>query len=175
MNSKIIHALVKNYRENQLNVIKQNMKVDDAHSVWFDLQTLKNFISEIESKSINGDPNMTEQDLGIRFYYAAYPQNQEWIDMKAQHPDFFQNTNITDDYAGKHTLILIPTVKKTDSNGNYLHYDFNPLDVTIFSQNHPTQPSGNVFSVNNSNLETETISLNHGSLIPPATPIVETY
>lgn len=168
MNSKTIHALIKNYRENQLEAISQNMAITDAHSVWFDLPTLKNFISRIESESSNINSQITEHDLGIRLYFAAYPQSQEWTDMKAQDPDFFRNTPLNDDYAGKQTLIMIPTLKMADDEGNVSDYDFNPLDETTFSQRQGDHSASTASEV-------ETMALNHGSLIPPANPIVETY
>ncbi|MCU7615506.1 hypothetical protein N0B16_13800 [Chryseobacterium sp. GMJ5] len=168
MNSKTIHALIKNYRENQLNAISQNMGITDAHSVWFDLPTLKNFISRIESESSNINSEITEHDLGIRLYFAAYPQGQEWTDMKTQDPDFFLNNPLTDDYAGKQTLIMIPTLKMADDKENVYDYDFNPLDETTFSQRQGGHSASTASAV-------ETMALNHGSLIPPANPIVETY
>ena len=94
--------------------------------------------------------------------------------MNAQYPDFSRIQILQMIMQGNHTDFNSYD-KKTDNNGNYLHYDFNPLDVTTFYKNYPTQPSGNVLSISNNNLGTETILLNHRSIIPPATPIVETY
>jgi len=104
----LIQDLVDNYRNNQLNCINQNIKIDDAHSVWFDLPALKNFIAEIEAQAQIVDPNVQSNDLGIRFYYAAYPENP------AQ--------PIPSNYAKRHTLVMIPTKKEEG-----LNYDFNPF------------------------------------------------
>lgn len=104
----LIQDLVDNYRNNQLNCINQNIKIDDAHSVWFDLPALKNFIAEIEAQAQIVDPNVQSNDLGIRFYYAAYPENP------AQ--------PIPSNYAKRHTLVMIPTKQEEG-----LHYDFNPF------------------------------------------------
>lgn len=105
----LIQNLVDNYRNNQLDCINQNMAIDDAHSIWFDLPTLKNFIAEIETQAQTIDPNVPSADLGIRFYYAAYPQ-------VPQQP-------IPSNYAKRHTLVMIPTKKE-----NGLNYDFNPFE-----------------------------------------------
>lgn len=103
-----IQNLVDNYRNNQLALINQNMAMDDAHSIWFDWVTLKNFIAEIETEALAIDPTVENKDLGIRFYYAAYPQ-------EVQQP-------IPSNYAKKHTLVMVPTKKEGG-----LNYDFNPL------------------------------------------------
>lgn len=123
-----IQDLVDNYRNNQLNCINQSIKIDDAHSVWFDLPALKSFIAEIEAQAQIVDPNVQSNDLGIRFYYAAYPENP------AQ--------PISSNYAKRHTLVMIPTKEEEG-----LHYDFNPfqeegkaLSVTgiALAENHGT-------------------------------------
>lgn len=105
----LIQNLVDNYRNNQLEYINQNMTTGDAHSVWFDLPTLKSFIAEIETQAQIINPNIPNDDLGIRFYYAAYPQ-------VPQQP-------IPSNYAKRHTLVMIPTKKEEG-----LNYDFNPLE-----------------------------------------------
>ncbi|OBW41597.1 hypothetical protein AB670_02082 [Chryseobacterium sp. MOF25P] len=103
-----IQNLVDNYRNNQLNCINQSIKIDDAHSVWFDLPALKSFIAEIEAQAQIVNPAVQSNDLGIRFYYAAYPENP------AQ--------PIPSNYAKRHTLVMVPTKEEEG-----LHYDFNPF------------------------------------------------
>lgn len=105
----LIQNLVDNYRNNQLDCINQNMAMDDAHSVWFDLPTLKSFIAEIETQALTIDPNVENEDLGIRFYYAAYPTTPV--------------QPIPSNYAKRHTLVMIPTKKEGG-----LNYDFNPFE-----------------------------------------------
>lgn len=109
--TQLIQNLVDNYRSNQLEYINQNLGKGDAHSIWFDLPTLKSFIAEIESQALSIDANVQETDLGIRFYYAAYPDVPE--------------PTVPTDYAKRHTLVMIPTKKESD-----LNYDFNPLAET---------------------------------------------
>lgn len=106
--TQLIQNLVDNYRMNQLEFINQNLSKGDAHSIWFDLPTLKSFIAEIEAEAQAIDQNTTENDLGIRFYYAAYPDVPE--------------ATVPADYGKRHTLVMVPTKKE-----NNLDYDFNPL------------------------------------------------
>lgn len=141
--TQLIQNLVDNYRSNQLEAINQNLNLDDAHSIWFDLPTLKSFIAEIEDQAQSIDQNVTENDLGIRFYYAAYPEVPE--------------TSVPAEYTKKHTLVLIPTKKKND-----LDYDFNPLEDT-----------DSALAV--TGLATDALAMNHGTLVPPKTSIVESY
>ncbi len=107
--SELIQSLVDNYRSNQLACINEGLGIEDAHSIWFDLVTLKKFIAEIEEASKNLETPVLEEDLGIRFYYAAYPE-------VPQDP-------IPESCSKKHTLVLIPTKREDD-----LNYDFNPFE-----------------------------------------------
>lgn len=116
----LIQSLVDNYRDNQLLCINENLSMDDAHSIWFNMAVLKNFISEIETKAQEIDPNITDEDLGIRFYYAAYPEVPE--------------STTPSNYSKRHTLVMIPT--KKDEN---LTCDFNPYSEgtsMALAQNH---------------------------------------
>lgn len=105
----LIQNLVDNYRSNQLEAINQDLNIEDAHSVWFDLPTLKSFVAEIEAQAKLIDQNVKDVDLGIRFYYAAYPAVPE--------------PSVPTDYANRHTLVMIPTKKMNNFN-----YDFNPFE-----------------------------------------------
>lgn len=109
ISSEIIQNLVDNYRSNQLKYINENLGTDDAHSIWFDLVTLKKFITEIEESAQSLESSISEEDLGVRFYYAAYPE-------VPQEP-------IPQSFSKKHTLVMVPT-KKVDG----LNYDFNPFE-----------------------------------------------
>ncbi len=69
----LIHNMTKGYKDNQLASIKRSQK-DDAHSIWFDLETLKKFIYHIEYKS--SLMNRGIKELGLRFYYSRYPAQE---------------------------------------------------------------------------------------------------
>jgi len=74
-----------------------------------DVLAFQQKIADIEKEAYEVDPEVRTEDLGIRFYYAAYPEDP-------QEP-------IPADYAKRHTLIMVPTKKKDD-----LNYDFNPYE-----------------------------------------------
>jgi len=105
--TEVIQSQVDNYRNNQLLAINETLVMDDANAIWFDMLTLKKFIADIEKEANDIDPKVRTEDLGIRFYYAAYPDEP--------------HEPIPSDYARRHTLIMVPT-KKQDG----LNYDFNP-------------------------------------------------
>ncbi|MBB4808193.1 hypothetical protein HNP38_003534 [Chryseobacterium defluvii] len=172
MNTTLIQNLVNNYRNNQLSTINSNLSMDDARSIRFDLNVLKKFIADIESEVQKVDTNINGQDLGIRFYYAAYPSEENW--------DIMENQSVEPEYAGKHTLVMIPTLKMKDENDALLDYDFNPLDPSTYSQ--PNNIEGNAEALTLDSRENSTTSTlteicaqNHGQLIPPADPKTETY
>lgn len=106
---ELIKNLIDNYRSNQLTHINEKLDTEDAHSIWFSLETLKSFIARIEEEAQKIDSSVSENDLGIRFYYAAYPE--------------VPLDPIPENFSKKHTLVMIPT-KKLDG----LHHDFNPFD-----------------------------------------------
>lgn len=162
MRSDFIKNLIDNYRNNQLKAINNMNGSTDAHSIHFNLAILKKFIADIETETQKINPGITDEDLGIRFYYAAYPKAENW-DIMAGHP-------IDQTYAGKHTLVMIPTLKKADEEGNFLHYDFNPLASA------GSKEQTLALSLKSAPLSSdEVVSQNHGNLIPPDNPKTEIY
>ncbi|EJL68022.1 hypothetical protein [Chryseobacterium populi] len=163
MTTSLIQELVNNYRNNHLMAINSTLEITDAHSIWFDLPKLKKFIADIEIEAQKVNPDTTENDLGIRFYYAAYPKLENW-DIMESHP-------VPTEYAEKHTLIMIPTLKSENEEGELLDYDFNPLSAVN------GQMSAMAFKSSNADdpEEDESLAQNHGQLIPPATPVVQMY
>ncbi|GAA5094092.1 hypothetical protein GCM10023210_25440 [Chryseobacterium ginsengisoli] len=162
MTCDFIQTLVNNYRNNHLAFVKDRLGIDDAHSIHFDLATLKKFISDIENETQKTNPNVTDQDLGIRFYYAAYPKEDNW--------DIMNDTPIGKEYAERHTLVLVPTMKEQDENGEMLSYDFNPMSST--------SNNGEILamaSARNGGLQGDVICQNHGNLIPPDSPKTESF
>jgi len=109
ISADLIQSLIDNYRSNQLACINEKLDTEDAHSIWFSIETLKSFIARIEEEAHKIDSSVTENDLGIRFYYAAYPE-------VPQDP-------IPERFSKKHTLVMIPT-KRVDG----LNHDFNPFE-----------------------------------------------
>lgn len=145
-----IQNLVDNYRNNQLSYINQNMGMIDSHSIQFDLPTLKKFISDIENLAESSDPTITDEDLGIRFYYAAYPETPE--------------SSVPANYALRHTLVLIPTINKV-VEGEILNCDFNPLENGEENKTPALMPTRAL----------NALAQNHGTLSPPSSSCVESY
>ncbi|MDQ1806542.1 MULTISPECIES: hypothetical protein [Chryseobacterium] len=163
MSNVFIQELINNYRNNQLKAINSTLEMTDADSIWFDLPKLKKFINDLETEAKKVNPATSESDLGIRFYYAAYPKIDNWTIMESH--------TVPKEYAERHTLIMVPTLKKEDKNGKILHYDFNPsnsngqvIAMALKSRNttDPIEEEGG-------------LAQNHGSLIPPDSPIVQNY
>lgn len=161
MNSELIRGMVTNYRDNQLAVINKTLQLNDAHAISFKLEDLKNFIGSIEQESKKVKPELSDKDLGVRMYYAAYPIN-----------DRMKGMGVSEDYGKRHTLVMIPTLKRT-INGNTLDYDFNPLDPASYDATDPYMRRKQFFQPNKSG--TSVMALNHGSLTPPDDPRSATY
>jgi len=190
LSSSLVRDMVNKYENGQLARIRYNYfqgfgnsEMNDAKSIWFDLETLKQFLYHIENITKTKDSSITSDKLGVRIYYAAYPERTEWLN-EYYKGDLLEmkNDTVTKDYGKKHTLVMIPTIRRIvkDSVGNF---DFNPLydksSYTIglrsaivenelnnsimalpsFKYTGPTPVTGS------------TAARNHGGLIPPRTPI----
>jgi hypothetical protein len=172
MDPEIIQQMVDNYRNNHLAAINKVLGITDAHSVSFGLKTLKKFITDIEYHTRKVDTRITDGALGIRFYYAAYPKDNEWN-------NFDNEKSIGKNYVQKHTLVMIPTLKKKSSDGSYQDYDFNPLDINTFpvkerGKDQPVTLMAMNADTSDSQLR-EVMAQNHGQLIPPAEAAQEIY
>lgn len=175
----LIHTMVDKYKGEQLKCINNNNSCnikEDAHSISFDLETLKKFIYHIEKNAkdigaLNSE-TITSKELGVRIYYAAYPEIETW----KNHDDlasFLASNSIRSQYGHLHTLVMIPTRTKDNKT-----FDFNPLDYATYA-NGLYDRAG--YHYNYTNTRTAALSLksdddgngtgsqNHGSLIPPAT------
>lgn len=172
MDTRTIKQMVDEYRNNHLDAINKTLGLNDAHSVSFGLKTLKKFITDIEYQTKKRNPGISIGALGVRFYYAAYPKESEW-------ENFENEKTIGKDYAHKHTLVMIPTLKKKISNGNYQDYDFNPLDKATYfiNEREIERPIAMMAmdSNNNDGQSRQVMAQNHGQTIPPADDAVETY
>ncbi|MGG5208761.1 hypothetical protein ACQWU4_07415 [Chryseobacterium sp. MIQD13] len=156
ISSELVKKLISNYRDNQMQAVNKELGITDSHAIWFDLPKLKKFIECIENEARNTNPNVSEEDLGIRFYYAAYPKAEDWAIME-NHP-------VEVEYAERHTLVMIPTLKKEDETGEMLNYDFCPSGSTLAMAAKNGNPG-----------DTETIAENHGTLSPPHDTKVEQF
>lgn len=172
----LIHHMTNGYKQNQLKHIKAVMK-DDAHSICFDLETLKKFIYHVE---INAKKNeVSGKDLGLRMYYSRYPKIESWHNQFTDLSDFTNNST-TRKYEDRHTLIMIPTINKKG-----VQYDFNPTDIRTYGEKmelFAEYQSGNTATsipaltiTKSSGSSSNTSGQNHGSLIPPINTTGESF
>ncbi|MCP1384727.1 hypothetical protein [Runella salmonicolor] len=90
-------------------------KLVDSKSVWFSLETLKKFIYQIERFSCQ-NCGQKAPALGVRIYFGEYSGT---TGTNAALPGF---QNLPREYAGLHTLMMVPTIKQKNKN-----VDFDPL------------------------------------------------
>ncbi|AXO80385.1 hypothetical protein DZC78_08315 [Olleya aquimaris] len=155
----LIRDMVDGYKNNQLVHINAAEKFSDAHSIWFDLETLKKFIYHIEYQTINTDNKIDPQNLGLRIYYSRYPDEL---------PGAYNNLkDVPTNFAKHHTLVAIPTYRRKETSANI---DFNPLDINTFGEGIPSNYTGPIPSLplTKSSQNQLTGAQNHGNLIPPA-------
>lgn len=176
LDADLIHTMTQGYRNNQLNYIQSKsgtIAPQDAYSIWFDLKTLKKYLYHIEKNAKKGDASIVDDSkLGIRIYYAVYPDSTVIEKNKFKDLDFLKSNPKYAGYNGLHTLIMIPTI--TDADGEEV--DFNPLDKTTFKEGFYKNSK---YSFNSpSMLPDDTAALsaspsrsmggkNHGTLYPP--------
>ncbi len=101
----------------------------DARSVWFSLETLKQFLWDIESESATCKSGCQTLNLGVRIYYAEYPVPTDPTD-KA----------FPADEKKKHTIFMVPTYSKEGSDRNPRDYDFNPRVISYGKIGSPCAP-----------------------------------
>lgn len=163
MSNSLIQALINNYRQNHLSAINTALGIEDAHSIWFDLPKLKNFIANIEAEAAKVNPAASAEDLGVRFYYSAYPKEENWSIMES-HP-------VPIEYAGRHTLVMVPTLKKANETGELIDYDFNPFQ----SAEGKSLALSNKSAKNTGEDDDTGLGENSGTLVPPAPPMGTSY
>ena len=179
LTSKMVQTMVAKYGLTQLNNIQtapSNAVLRDAKSIWFDLETLKQFLYRIEISSKKNDS--LKRNLGVRIYYAAYPKNDAMKILSRDQTD--PNFTMNSDYENLHTLVMIPTI--SDREGN--NYDFNPLDAATYNgftrmdkeTNSPVSNANySILSLGISSPQIQVnnaiIARNHGFLNPPSSAI----
>ncbi|MEO8769716.1 MAG: hypothetical protein ABI402_06520 [Ferruginibacter sp.] len=136
---------------------------DDAHSVWLDLDSLKRFIWEVESRSCGVNCKDSKAKLGIRIYYGRYP---------ATGVNAGTNTDLSvlsEEYENRHTVFMVPTYS---FNGNE-PTDYNAFDTfNIKKCTYPEIFAGDTMLVLSGGLTGRQTAQNHGGLCPPLCPSV---
>lgn len=126
-------AIANNYASTCQNLLNGNLRPgeQDARSVWFSLETLKEFIYNIEKTCC--DSSCTDLQLGIRVYYAKYPRfDSTSFTSLANDPSKISIFNDLQDvrtaYSDRHTVFMVPTYNKV-VNSDTLHFDFDPWHI----------------------------------------------
>ena len=146
MNNTVAEKMIENYRVNQLSKINEAFgdtpewdDLGDANSVYFSLEKLKKIIyhTEINVKSLFKEE--VHPELGIKFYFAAYPSDDPI-------------------YAKRQTLVMVPSYV----NPSNQHVDFdanNPPNMGDWN--------GEATDIFQSSSETSRSFVNKGTLFPP--------
>lgn len=158
MNFTLVQNMIENYKNNQLKVINSSFEsINDAQSVSFDLETLKKFLYHLEKNTKKNNETITNEQLGVRMHYAAYPDDET---MRSNN----DLINVNPEFKKHHTIIMIPTIKV-----NGIMVDFNPLDVNTYKNGLPINQSSINTTIQKklSTIYGITGAQNHGTLIPP--------
>lgn len=140
--------------------------VDDANSIWFPLDALKQFIWEIQKDTCGKACDGLPLELGVRIYYARYPKvDSVDVSGKEVYPDL--NNIVSSEYENMHTAFLIPTY---DSSGYQKDFDpryFDPKNRCSFTTINPDAwpAAKRILVLAPSNYTAK----NHGGLCPPLT------
>lgn len=171
LSTKLVNDMKSGYKENQLKEINLGLAqklpqslqpgddlFHDAESMLLPIEQLKEFIYHVETLTKKNRPGITTDQLGIRIYYAAYPDNSKWKGYDKELEGFL-NDPVTLQYQFKHTLIIIPTIYNKEKKGMV---DFDPREKEGGSIYQNT--SGFILKAAASSSQA---ARNHGSLIPP--------
>lgn len=188
LTTNLIRGMISQYRSNQYIAINnsRDTKEPDAHSIWFDLDTIKKFIYHIE-RNVAKNTSEKNNKLGLRIYYAAYPKLSEFTKPYNEDISFMATDPLKKQFATRHTLVMIPTIFNKDLNGDV---DFNPLDPNTFQGFVSTRkrktsnqkdestpylsPKYQPMALSTA-ASSDAMARNHGNLIPPANPIAEAF
>jgi hypothetical protein len=85
----------------------------DANSIWFSLETLKQYIWKMETELAKNKCNIDSLNLGIRIYYGKYPDVET-----------MRKLGFKPEYALHHTAFIVGTYK-----GKKNHIDFDPWNI----------------------------------------------
>lgn len=179
----LVYTMIKQYKLNHWNNqrVLGNNQPTDARSVWFNLDTLKKFIYKIEQAACSSNC-INRADLGIRFYYAEYPDIVTWNQYDNDPATLAHRM----EYQGLHTLVMTPTYYNTNSQMNV---DFDPR-FTEYNKEKQCVPMSmrNVLNELGADIDSagkviggventlmlspnvRTTAKNKGSLIPPPPP-----
>jgi hypothetical protein len=186
----VAQTLVHNYLNRQLNYISPddgsiqggvmnttgalntnfNICNENTTSVWYSIAQLQDFINKIQSCRTS----MPSACLGIRFYFAAYPDNIEWANDNIPGTSMFQELNSSSNIdgvslnqkkqAGKLTLLLIPTCSQQNApNSTYPTANPNDPDYNPIANDYISD----IYLGSGNNSDSIIMAMNHGGSVPP--------
>lgn len=186
-----VDVMAQGYIKNCQRILNPNPKSgNDARSIWFSVETLKEFIYNIEKASC--DKKCTNKlELGVRIYYAQYPDDSELKKSGTEtKSDLDMLATTKKNYQLNHTVFMVPTYDNILKGSTNVHIDFDPwhmgencdapISFDSLRRSSPTdqkaliltpeQPQYGRLSQNQSAtkkiVETSLLQ-NHGSIIPP--------
>jgi hypothetical protein len=150
----LVRDMVANYKQNQLQAIKNCNGIKDARACWFDLERLKDYICRLETE-VAQRGCINPENLGLRFYYGAHSKTQPL-------------EGVPSSYKGLHTLIIIPTY--ANEAGNNVDFDPTKFDSETckpvsLSKLKGTEKIKNVLTMDL--LPGNIFAIDHGQLGPP--------
>jgi len=141
--------------KNFINEGERVTKMQDALSVTFSLQKLKQLIWLIEKKTCRSGCD-TSYRIGIRFYFAKYPAV---VGPASAYSDL---RTLPLSYANKHTLFMTPAYLKNDQ-----WYDFDPFGRRGCPGQGSFDSSRTMLFMSAPGAGTTTDQDNHGGIAPP--------
>ena len=170
----LVEEMTLKYKNTQLQHINNEMdfyddkgEVDeqgDARAIWFSLDVLEEFICQIKTES-----KLDSEDLGIRIYYAAYPEKEQWdrfIDLKRYDTKY----GVKDSYQERHTLVLVPTTNPDGPFGPIMDYTPSQTDLFALTGLYLPRLHGPEPPPDPETEEERNLIKNSGSLFPPDPP-----
>ncbi|WP_299113967.1 hypothetical protein [uncultured Winogradskyella sp.] len=158
----LVHKMTNGYEDNQLTAISRSMP-KDSRAMWLDLETIKAYIYHLEINAKKN--NIPSTDLGLRFYYASYPEKMASYSDLAGLPNTFER---------RHTLIAVSTIRKKG-----IDLDFDPTNPDTYNTGiigmeeylDPAKKIPVIGASHSGSRSTQRIGVqNHGNLYPPFGP-----
>lgn len=181
----IVKSMIDEYGNNQAAYINQGVvnllgarqgatfEYSDARSVYYELDTIQQFLCTIKTRvsdnvlvKSDGQP-IQDCDLGIKLYYAAYPNTT------------VKHTKLTlETYEGKHTLVIVATYRDADNtikifDPNYFYKDpiknmIRPTEITSDWIKEQITKNSSILVMAAAGIKSEgPLARNHGTLCPP--------
>jgi len=133
----------------------------DVRAIWFSIERLKGFVREIE-KGYCGK-TCEKSQLGIRIYYARYPDSSKYKDL----------IGIPRDFENRHTVFMVPTYfngkHHEDFDPRYFDKGCKPTSLSVVMGAEPSQRADTSLAKTMFALMStiDNTSMNHGGIIPP--------